>query len=419
MDDLFRFFDCFLDCLLDGFLHRRVIRVLLHLPGGLLRGFRLLRNVVDRFSGGLRLRAALAVDLLDLLPGLLEIRLDLPDVHDGRAVRVLEVLHRAGDIPRHAVADAAERAAHILQLLKAPDQLVDAVLELDREFLRLRLDPVHNAAGDRLTEGFLLRLQFILSALDLRLRVFQFFQRLAQPVVRERQDPVVHVGDLGVVQLDLDALLHEADRRDFRDALLPLKVRHDVVLHIVRQLVDVVALAADREVHRRDHVHADLEDARRPAAVGQRRPRLLDRARHLDHGAVHVGAVLEFQLCHGIIFRTHRVNIFDVGDRAEGALHRLTDRRLHPFRARAGVRRHDDHVRQGHGRQEVCRHIGDRDKAEYDHDQYCDQHGKGSSDAEFFHILYPDHSCLLQAGSNAVSAAACMAPHRGSLLYHS
>ena len=98
----------------------------------------------------------------------------------------------------------------------------------------------------------------------------------------------------------------------------------------------------DGDVHRGDHIHAQLNDARRPAAVRKARANLVEGAGNLHHYAVHVGVFLEFELRERIVLGGNGIDIFHMGNRTERALHHGADLGLDTLRTRARVGR-DDH----------------------------------------------------------------------------
>ena len=286
-------------------------------------------------------RLSIALRFFQLFPGLLQVR-------SGCLIGLLEIGHGAGNIKGHALARRAHFIQARLQLVELRNHLDNFRLEINLDLVSFWLDLAHEAAGHQRTELPLLLLKLALSLFHLCLRIIQLLLRVAQAFVGLGEDFVVQIVDLFAVELDLHALFHRTDGDDAGHALLSFKIWHELIIYIFGKFVDVVAVPAHGQVHGGDHIHADFKNAGGSHHVGKRSARLLHCAGNLDHGAVHIRPVFEFQLCHGEILGTDGIDVFHMRNRAQRPFHRFAYSLLHPLRARAGVRGDDDHIRQIH-----------------------------------------------------------------------
>ena len=143
----------------------------------------------------------------------------------------------------------------------------------------------------------------------------------------------------------------------------------------------------DRDVHSRHHIHGKTHHLGIADAVREISPDLVERIGNIDAGAVHVRAVLEFELDHGKVFRVDGIDVFHALHGAEGTFKGLRDLGLHAFGRSAGIGRDDQYERNAHRRKKVRRKPHDRDHAKSDRDDDRDQNGKWFPDTVSRHSV--------------------------------
>ena len=127
---------------------------------------------------------------------------------------------------------------------------------------------------------------------------------IGQSLVCLAEDPVIYFIDLILIELDLDRLLDKTDRSDTCDTVFSRDIRNDIVINKFSKLIDIVIIDLDSHIHGSEHIKADLHDARRADAVGQRALKLIKGTRDLYHRGIHIRAVLELELNHRIVLGT-------------------------------------------------------------------------------------------------------------------
>ena len=155
---------------------------------------------------------------------------------------------------------------------------------------------VEDRAGHGGAEACLCFGEGLLAFCHLGFRFVQLFAGGCQLLADGLQDPVIQCGDLGTIQLYMDALFHKTHRRYAGDTALTLNIGLHRIGDEGGKLVDIVSVTADGYIHGGHHVHADLDDGGRAAHFRQGCAQLIEGLRDFDHGGVHIRAVFKFQL---------------------------------------------------------------------------------------------------------------------------
>ena len=196
---------------------------------------------------------------------------------------------------------------------------------------------------------------------------------------------------MGRRQLDVDGLQQLlVDDVDLGLAQLHLlHIGHQRAADEIGEVVDITALAADGNRHKGIHVHAVFNDGRGQAAAWQAGHRLVHLIGHLDHGAVHIGALGELHQQQAVVFRRGSGDGVHTRHGTQGVFHHVGDFTLHTLRAGTGVNRDHHQVRRADVRQQVGLHVAEgHEPQQQDHDN-TNQHRKRFFDTEFFHFFLP------------------------------
>ena len=140
-------------------------------------------------------------------------------------------------------------------IIHSLSQLVNLIAKILCELRDSRLNAPENSFCKEITEPTLLLLQFILAVIDFLLSVDKLASGILKSGIRFLKDPVVDLVNLAPVQLNLDRLLHKSDFRDRCNTLFPFKIRDQLIIDIVRQLIDIRAVLLYANIHCRHHIH--------------------------------------------------------------------------------------------------------------------------------------------------------------------
>ena len=348
-------------------------------------------------AGG-RLAGAAIQPALQLLQGHSQAVGDIAQLADHRDegidvphARLVELVHHV----LQAVADV-HKALLDVGVVDDLNELVDAVQQVLRLiFHRLhrrahfRAHLGHDGVGDGVAVFFHLLFVFGTACVDLGLGLFQLFMGGGQLGVDGFQQLFVDDIDLFLVQLHLHHFLDKAVGRHAGNAALALHVGHQRIADEVGKVVDVAALPAHGHRHKGIHVQAVFQNGRRQAGIGQAGHGLVHLIGHLDHGAVHVRALAEFEEQQVVVFRRGGGDGVHTGHRAQRIFHHIGHFALHALGAGTGIYRDHHEVRGADIRQQVGLHVAQGHKAQQQHHDHTHQDREWFFDTEFFHFFLP------------------------------
>ena len=289
--------------------------------------FQLVGKVGDGAVAGTQTALQLLQSVGKLIGDVAQLADDLDEGVDVPHTGLVELVHDA----LQAVADVDEGLLD-LRLIDHADELVDAVQQSLRLVAHdgdgvghLRTHLGHDRIGDGVAEVF--QLFFILGAAcgDLGLGVIELGAGVGQLGVDELQQAGVHFVYLILIQLHLHHLFDEAVGRHAGNAAGAAHIRHEGVIHEIRQIVDIAALPADSHRHKGIHVQAVLDDGGGQTGAGQTGRGLVHLIGGLDHRAVHVGAFGEFHEQKAVVFCRGRRDALDAGHCTQRVLHHIGD----------------------------------------------------------------------------------------------
>ena len=356
-------------------------------------------QVARQISGGAAVGTRFQVQaVLQLLQGNGELIGDIAQLADDGNEGVNVPHSRLVELVHHmlqAIAHLDQRLLD-LRLVDHGDQLVHTV----QQGLRLIPDGGHGGThlgahlghhgiGDHVAVVFQLFFVLLAAGFDLGLGGFQLLMGRRQLDVDGLQQLLVDDVDLGLAQLHLHHLLDEAVGRDAGHAAPALHIGHQRAADEIGEVVDITAFAADGNRHKGIHVHAVFNDGRGQAAAWQAGHRLVHLVGHLDHGAVHIGALGELHQQQAVVFRRGGGDGVHTRHGTQGVFHHVGDFTLHTLRAGTGVNRDHHQVRRADVRQQVGLHVAEgHEPQQQDHDN-TNQHRKRFFDTEFFHFFLP------------------------------
>ena len=289
--------------------------------------FQLVGKVGDGAVAGTQTALQLLQSVGKLIGDVAQLADDLDEGVDVPHTGLVELVHDA----LQAVADVDEGLLD-LRLIDHADELVDAAQQSLRLVAHdgdgvghLRTHLGHDRIGDGVAEVF--QLFFILGAAlgDLRLSGVELGAGVGQLGVDEFQQAAVHFVYLILIQLHLHHLFDEAVGRHAGNAAGAAHIRHEGVIHKIRQIVDIAALPADSHRHKGVHVQAVLDDGGGQTGAGQAGRSLVHLVGGLDHRAVHVGAFGEFHEQKAVVFCRGRRDALDAGHCTQRVLHHIGD----------------------------------------------------------------------------------------------
>ena len=289
--------------------------------------FQLVGKVGDGAVAGSQTALQLLQSGGELIGDVAQLADDLDEGVDVPHTGLVELVHD----PLQAVADVDEGLLD-LRLIDHADELVDAAQQSLRLVAHdgdgvghLRTHLGHDGVRDRVAKVF--QLFFVLGAAlgDLGLGVIELGAGIGQLGVDEFQQAGVHFVYLILIQLHLHHLFDEAVGRHAGNAAGAAHIRHEGVIHKIRQIVDIAALPADSHRHKGVHVQAVLDDGGGQTGAGQTGRGLVHLVGGLDHRAVHVGAFGEFHEQKAVVFCRGRRDALDAGHCTQRVLHHIGD----------------------------------------------------------------------------------------------
>ena len=129
------------------------------------------------------------------------------------------------------------------------------------------------------------------------------------------------------------------------------------------------------------------------AHVGQSLGNLFKSCIDADHGAVHIRAVLKFQLDNAVILIADRVDIFHMRNRAERLLEGDDDIGLDLFGRCAGIGGDHHEIGHVHLRQQIHRHFQHGNGTDNEDRNNGNKDGKGLLDTELGHTQHFLQAC--------------------------